>query len=157
MIAGHARQVLIANTFELKSISFTNKKTDKVDAYKLARILKAQIMSGEEQVHEVVVPSQHIQDLRALFTAIDVIADIIAVHRFSKSKKSSNYLRSTPKVESSNEKTIIKSTNTSGRKVAITLLSQALNHYRDTSPNAGAWYERLRQYKRTAYSHVICR
>jgi len=258
LIAGHVRQVLVANTFELKSISFTNKKTDKVDAYKLARILKAQIMSGEEQVHEVVVSPQHIQDLRALFTtyrlirkqigavknrihsllkqnlmpftkeyifgnkrrreirglckgkevldfqinflfdqleqleektdeikekiieqgswymkeidiitsmkgisvftAIAVIADIITVTRFSNSKKFSNYLRSTPKVESSNEKTIIKSTNKCSRKVAITLLSQALNHYRDTSPYARTWYERLRQYKKPGVVRMgLCR
>lgn len=258
LIGRYVKQVLVANTFELKSISFTNKKTDKVDAYKLARILKAQIMSGEEQVHEVMVPPQHIQDLRSLFTtyrlmrkqigvvknrihsllkqnlmpftreyifgkkrrkeirglckgrevldfqinflfdqleqlemktdevkgkileqgsrymkeidiltsmkgisvftAIALIADIITVNRFSNSKKFSNYLRSTPKVESSNEKTIIKSTNKCGRKVAITLLSQALNHYRDTSPYARAWYERLRQYKKPGVVRMgLCR
>jgi transposase len=237
LIGRYVKQVLVANTFELKSISFTNKKTNKVDAYKLARILKAQIMSGEEQVHEVMVPPQHIQDLRSLlkqnlmpftreyifgkkrrkeirglckgrevldfqinflfdqleqlemktdevkgkileqgsrymkeidiltsmkgisvFTAIALIADIITVNRFSNSKKFSNYLRSTPKVESSNEKTIIKSTNKCGRKVAITLLSQALNHYRDTSPYARAWYERLRQYKKPGVVRMgLCR
>ena len=35
----------------------------------------------------------------------------------------------------SNEKTIIKSTNKAGRKVAITLLSQGLNHFRDGNPD----------------------
>ena len=258
LIAEHVRQVIVANTFELKSISFTNKKTDRVDAYKLARILKSQIMSGEEQIHPVVVPPQDIQDLRALFTtyrlmrkqigavknrihsllkqnlmpftkeyifgkkrkqeirelckenealdfqitllfdqleqltekteevkgkileqgarymreidiitsmkgisvftAIAVIADIITVKRFPNSKKFSNYLRSTPKVESSNEKTIIKSTNKCGRKVAITLLSQSLNHYRDASPYARRWHDRLRQYKKPGVVRMgLCR
>ena len=207
LIRKQVKEVIVANTFQLKQISFTNKKTDKIDAYKLARILKGQMMSGEEQVHRVVVPPQHIQDLRALFTtyrlmrkqicctknrihsllkqnlkpftkeyifgkksrkiirelckensildfqinflfdqleqqetqvktlkekikeegrhylkeidiltsmrgisvftAIAIIADIITVKRFSNSKKFASYLRSTPKVESSNEKTII--------------------------------------------------
>ena len=40
LIKDHVKEVIVANTFELKNISFTSKKTDKVDAYKLARILK---------------------------------------------------------------------------------------------------------------------
>ena len=67
LIKSNVGQVLVANTYELKTISFTNKKTDKVDAYKLARIMRSQIMSGEEQVHPVVVAPEKIQDLRALF------------------------------------------------------------------------------------------
>jgi transposase len=258
VIREHVKEVLVANTFELKQISFTNKKTDKVDAYKLARILKAQLMSGEEQIHPVVVPPQHIQELRALFTtyrllrkqvgaiknrihsllkqnlkpftkeyifgrksrkeirsvckdspavdfqlnflfdhledledrvtaiknkikeegrfylkeidiltsmkgisvftAIAIIADIISVKRFPNSKRFASYLRSTPKVESSNEKTIIKSTNKAGRKVAITLLSQALNHYRDASPTVKRWHDRLRRYKKPGIVRMgVCR
>ena len=49
------KQVFIANTYKLKSISFTDTKTDTVDAEKLARILKMQIMSSEEQIHPVIV------------------------------------------------------------------------------------------------------
>lgn len=258
LLRNHVKQVIVANTFQLKQISFTNKKTDKVDAYKLARILKGQMMSGEEQISPVVIPPQHIQDLRALFTtyrllrkqvgatknrihsllkqnlkpftkeyifgkktrkeirslcedipalhfqlnflfdhlehledqiiamkqkikqegrfyikeidiltsmkgvsvftAIAIIADIISVKRFPNSKQFASYLRSTPKVESSNEKTIIKSTNKAGRKVAITLLSQALNHYRDASPSAKRWHDRLRQYKKAGIVRMgLCR
>ena len=61
------KEVIVANTFTLKQISFTNKKTDKVDAEKLARILKVQVISGEEQVNKVVIPPKDIQDLRSLF------------------------------------------------------------------------------------------
>ncbi len=68
LIKPFVKDVIVANTFELKSISFTDKKTDKVDALKLARILKSQILSGEEQIHPVVIPPEQIQDLRALFT-----------------------------------------------------------------------------------------
>jgi len=82
LITGHVKQVLVANTFELKSISFTNKKADKVDGYKLARILKAQIMSGDEQVQEVVVPPQHIQDLHALFTTYRLVRKQIGAGKY---------------------------------------------------------------------------
>ena len=258
LIKSNVKQVLVANTFELKTISFTNKKTDKVDAYKLARIMKSQILSGEEQVHPVVVAPEKIQDLRALFTtyrlerkqvtavknrihsllkqnlypftkeyifgkktrkgirslceekpvldfqlnllmdqleqlevtiktlkekilcegsyylkeiniltsmrglsvftAIAIISDIISVKRFSNSKKFASYLRSTPRVESSNEKTIIKSTNKAGRKVAITLLSQGLNHFRDSNPKIQRWHDRLRIYKKAGIVRMgMCR
>lgn len=258
LIKSNVGQVLVANTYELKTISFTNKKTDKVDAYKLARIMKSQILSGEEQVHPVVVAPERIQDLRALFTtyrlerkqvtavknrihsllkqnlypftkeyifgkktrevirilckkkpvlnfqinmlmdqleqieltiktlkekilcegsfymkeiniltsmrglsvftAIAIISDIITVKRFSNSKKFASYLRSTPRVESSNEKTIIKSTNKAGRKVAITLLSQGLNHFRNSNPKIGRWHDRLRVYKKAGIVRMgMCR
>ena len=258
LIKSNVKQVLVANTYELKAISFTNKKTDKVDAYKLARIMKSQILSGEEQVHPVVVAPEKIQDLRALFTtyrlekkqitavknrihsllkqnlypftkeyifgkktrkairtlceekhvlnfqinllmdqleqleetiknlkgkilcdgscymkeiniltsmrglsvftAIAIISDIITVKRFSNSKKFASYLRSTPRVESSNEKTIIKSTNKAGRKTAITLLSQGLNHFRDCNPKIRRWYDRLRVYKKAGIVRMgMCR
>ena len=258
LIKSNVGQVLVANTYELKTISFTNKKTDKVDAYKLARIMKSQILSGEEQVHPVVVAPEKIQDLRALFTtyrlerkqvvstknrihsllkqnlypftkeyifgkktrkairglceekpvlnfqinllmdqleqleetikilkerilcegsyylkeiniltsmrglsvftAIAIISDIITVKRFSNSKKFASYLRSTPRVASSNEKTIIKSTNKAGRKVSITLLSQGLNHFRNSNPKIGRWYDRLRVYKKAGVVRMgMCR
>ena len=43
-------EVVIANTHKLKIISFTDKKTDKVDAEKLVRIIKMQVLSREQQV-----------------------------------------------------------------------------------------------------------
>ena len=46
-------EVVIANTHKLKIISFTNKKTEKVDAEKLARIIKMQVLSGKQQVHPI--------------------------------------------------------------------------------------------------------
>ncbi len=258
LIKSNVGQILVANTYELRTISFTNKKTDKVDAYKLARIMKSQILSGEEQVRPVVVAPEKIQDLRALFTtyrlerkqvtavknriysllkqnlyplikeyifgkkirktirtlceekhvlnfqinllmdqleqleskikilkerilcegsyymkeinnhtsmrglsvftAIAIISDIITVKRFSNSKKFASYLRSTPRVESSNEKTIIKSTNKAGRKVAITLLSQGLNHFRNSNPKIRRWHDRLRVYNKAGIVRMgMCR
>ena len=68
LIRGMVKEVIIANTYELKQISLARCNTDKIDADKLCRILKAQIMSGEMLVSPVVLASEEIQDLRSLFT-----------------------------------------------------------------------------------------
>jgi transposase len=60
----------------------------------------------------------------SVMTAIAIVADIIDISRFKNAKKFAAYRRSALRVESSNEKIIIKSTNKAGRKVSITLLSQ---------------------------------
>lgn len=250
-------QVIIANTHKLKLISFTDKKTDRVDAEKLARIIKAQVLSGEQQVHPVTIPSRLVQDLRALFstyqllrkdivstknrihsllsqnlfpftkkfifgaksrhllreiatdpvlhyqlnflfdllehlesvteqlvqkilvtahpfmheiellttmrgistfTAAAIMTDIETVHRFPNSKKFTAYLRSAPRVESSNTTTIIKSTNKSGRKLSVTLLTQSLNHFRDANPHLKDWNDKLATYKRKGVVRMgLCR
>jgi len=62
------KEVFIANTYELKQISLARCNTDKIDADKLCRILKAQVLSGELLISPVVVPPVEIQDLRSLFT-----------------------------------------------------------------------------------------
>jgi transposase len=59
--------VIIANTYQLKTISITDKKTDKIDAVKLARMLKLQVLGEEQLISPVTIPSKEIQDLRALF------------------------------------------------------------------------------------------
>ena len=62
------KEVFIANTYELKQVSLARCNTDKIDADKLCRIMKAQILSGEQLVSPVVMPPKEIQDLRSLFT-----------------------------------------------------------------------------------------
>lgn len=42
LIEERVKEVIVANTFKLKTISLADKKTDKVDAEKLARIVKMQ-------------------------------------------------------------------------------------------------------------------
>ncbi len=247
LIQDKVKDVNISNTYTMKLISFTNKKTDKVDAEKLARVLKMQVLSGEEQIKRVELPPPLIQDLRALFstykllgkqrtqlknrihsllkqnlypfnktmifsnkmrerilnisdsrelkfqinilfreldhldetikllkkeieiagapymkeidiltsmqgisifTAIAIISDIIDVKRFSNSKKFASYLRSAPKVESSNEKTLIKSTNKQGRKLTVALLYQSLNHFINSNRSIENWYYKLSKYKK---------
>jgi transposase len=62
------KEVIIANTYELKQISLARNNTDKTDADKLCRIIKMQILSGEQAISPVTIPPQEIQDLRGLFS-----------------------------------------------------------------------------------------
>jgi len=241
------KEVIVANTYELKQISLGRNKTDKIDADKLCRILKMQVLSGESTISPVTIPPAEIQDLRSLFSsyrflkkqttqqknrihsllkeklhgftaeqifgkgsrkalraiegdevlslqinelfdileyqeakievfegkikvlaepfireidiltsmkgisvfiAIAIIADIIAVDRFKDSKSFTSYLRSAPRVESSNTTKGNRGTNKMGRKLAATLLTQILNHALDASPKLEKWYNRLSRYKK---------
>jgi transposase len=251
------REIIIANTYQLKNINLQDNKTDKIDADKLARMLKLQFLGGERLIAPVTAPPKEISDLRALFTtyriirkqiaqtknrihsllkenlfpftkeyifgkksrkairkisedpvlsfqinflmdsleqleanfalleqqiltagapflrqidlltsmsgisvitAIAIIADAIDVSRFANSKKFAAYLRSAPRVESSNGKTINKSTNKAGRKLSITLVSQALNHFRDSNETLTEWYGKLAVYKKKGIIRMaMCR
>lgn len=62
------KRVVIINPYKMKLIPLGNKKTDKVDAEKLARYLKMCILTGEELICEVYVPDESIQKLRSLFS-----------------------------------------------------------------------------------------
>ena len=62
------KEVIVANTYELKQISLARKNTDKIDADILCRIIKMQVLSGEQAVSAVVIPPVEIQELRGLFT-----------------------------------------------------------------------------------------
>jgi len=251
------KEVIVANTYQLKSVGVPGKKTDKLDAAKLAEKLKSQVISEVEQIVPVVIPPKEIRDLRALFstyrilrkeigqtknrihsllkenlypftkeyifgkktrkeirgiskdyllsfqinllmdgleqlektfeklvveimkagaqfmhlieiltsmtgisviTAIAIIADVIEVSRFRNSKHFASYLRSSPRVESSNNNTIIKSTTKAGRKLSITLLSQSLNHFRDNNKILTQFYERAKIGKKKGVVRMaLCR
>jgi len=251
------KEVIVANTYQLKSVGLPGKKTDKLDAAKLAEKLKAQVISGVQQIMPVSIPPKEIRDIRALFatyrvlrkeigrtknrihsllkenlypftkeyifsrktraeirsvstdyllsfqinmlmdtlehmeeqfnrlveeikkagspfmhhidiltsmsgisvvTAIAIIADIIDVSRFRNSKHFTSYLRSAPRVESSNDKTVIKSTTKAGRKLSITLLSQSLNHFRDENRKLNRWYEHVKAFKKKGIVRMaLCR
>jgi len=247
LIQPMVKEAIVANTYELKQISLGRNKTDKIDADKLCRIVKMQVLSGETTISPVTVPPAEIQDLRGLFStyrllkkqttqlknrihsllkeklhgftqeqifgkssrnmlramegdpvlsfqlgllfdtlegqeagiavledkireqaapfmreieiltsmkgisvfiAIAVIADIITADRFKDSKAFTSYLRSAPRVESSNTAKGNKGTNKMGRKLSATLITQILNHALDASPKLARWYDRLTQYKK---------
>jgi len=62
-------EVIIANTYGLKAVSFARKNTDKTGADIICRICKMQAMSGEKAVNPVTVPLPEIQGLPDLFPA----------------------------------------------------------------------------------------
>ena len=68
LIQPRVKEVIVANTYELKQISLGRNKTDKIDADKLCRILKMQVLSGEKTISPVTIPPEEIQELRGLFS-----------------------------------------------------------------------------------------
>ena len=91
-------------------------------------------------------------------SVITAIADASDISRLRNSKHFASYLRSAPRVESSSDKTIIKSTNKAGRKLSITLLSQSLNHFRDSNRNLCNFYERAKIFKKKGVVRMaLCR
>jgi len=62
------KEMIVANTYELKQISMARKNTDKIDADILCRIIKMQVLSGEKAISQVSIPPLEIQELRGLFT-----------------------------------------------------------------------------------------
>jgi transposase len=68
------KAAVIANTCELKRISaymprLARCDTDKIDADKLCRIIRMQILAGEQPVSPVTILPKEIRDLRGLFPA----------------------------------------------------------------------------------------
>ncbi len=78
----------------------------------------------------------------SLLSAIAVITDIADVKRFKNAKHFSSYLRSVPRVDSSNDKTYIGRTNKKGRKLSISFLLNSIRHFKDGSVNIRNFYER---------------
>ena len=68
LIQPFVKEVIVANTYELKQISQARNNTDKIDAGILSKTIKMQILSGEQLISPVYVPPVDIQELRALFT-----------------------------------------------------------------------------------------
>ena len=62
------KEVIIGNTYQLKQISLARNNTDKIDADKLCQAVKAQILSGVQQIAPVTLPPEEIQELRSLFS-----------------------------------------------------------------------------------------
>jgi transposase len=73
LITDKACEVVVANTYELKQISLARRDTDKIDADKLCRIIKTQVISGERLVEPVTVAPAEIQELRSLFSTYRLI------------------------------------------------------------------------------------
>jgi hypothetical protein len=65
---GDPDEVIIGNTCQLRQIDLARNNTDKIDADKLCQAIKAQILSGVQQMVPVTLPPVEIQELRSLFS-----------------------------------------------------------------------------------------
>lgn len=70
----------------------------------------------------------------SVFTAIAIMTDIADIKRFSSSKKLCAYLRTAPKIDSSNTSEKIGCVNKQSRKLALKMVLQGLHHVYKSSP-----------------------
>ena len=78
--------------------------------------------------------------------------------RFPNSKHFTSYLRSAPGIDQSNEENRVTSTNKFGRKLSVSLLSQSLNHFRDSNPLNKKWYDgKVTNGKKGKLRMALCR
>lgn len=81
-------------------------------------------------------------------TAIALLTDVVDVDRFPCVKKFCAYLRTAPKVKSSNKTTTIGSTNKYSRSLSCSLLAQSVNHFAKSGEPLNAFYERVKTGKK---------
>ena len=71
-IRDRVKEVYIVNPNKIKMISATSKKTDKVDALKLRKLLKYHVENDGEFLPTVYVPEKGIRELRTLYTSYKI-------------------------------------------------------------------------------------
>ena len=103
--------------------------------------LEEQIILTSEPIKEEVKIITSVQGI-SLLGAIGMMSDIADIKRFETSRKLCNYLRTAPKIDSSNDKTIIKSVNKQSRKLSLHFLIQGFPHIKKNSQHYLSFYER---------------
>jgi transposase len=78
------------------------------------------------------------------FSAIVFMSDVGTVERFKNAKKISSYLRTAPRVESSNGKTIIGKVNKESRPNTCTILTQSVIHLWNAGDHINKFYSRVK-------------
>lgn len=77
-------------------------------------------------------------------TAIGLMSDVIDINRFPCVKKFCAYLRTAPRVKSSNNNTVIGATNKQSRTLSCTLISQSVEHFSKVDGPLKEFYERVK-------------
>jgi transposase len=88
------------------------------------------------------------------FTSVAFMTDVVDIERFKSAKKICAYLRTAPKVKSSNNTTHMKSINKASRSLTCSLLTQSVNHIKIAGPYFDSFYTRLRAGKSAGKSRV---
>jgi transposase len=87
-------------------------------------------------------------------TAIALMSDVVDINRFPSVKKFCAYLRTAPRVQSSNNKTVIGPTNRYSRSLTCTLMSQSVEHFAQSGEHLGSFYARVKKGKRASVSRM---
>lgn len=78
----------------------------------------------------------------SVLIALGVIADVAEIKRFANFKKFVSYLGAAPKVDSSNRTTHIKGIHHDSRNLALTMMTQCIDHFKRSSPHLMKFYEK---------------
>ncbi len=75
LLKKHVKDVFVLNPYDLKVITESSKKSDKIDARKLANRLKYYIEAAdpEDDFPIVYIPEKHVRELRSLFTTYNLL------------------------------------------------------------------------------------
>lgn len=118
-------------------LTYTDLKTKKEDIKDLILVFGTKIFKDE------IIKLLSIKGF-STFSAIVFMSDICTVDRFKNSKKICSYLRTAPKVESSNGKTIIGKVNKVSRPNTCTILTQSVIHLWKAGEHILNFYERVK-------------
>ena len=128
----------------------------KAEIQSLFRILDFIVDEQKQIVNKIIeigdVYKQQIDLLMSIrgvsaFIAIAIISDFADITRFKNTRHFASYLRAAPKVDSSNQTTHIGHTNKKGRKLAVSLLTQSIIHFRRENSYIAKFYNRKIQGK----------
>lgn len=76
------------------------------------------------------------------FTACSIMADVVVIGRFQNHKKFASYMRSAPRIYSSDSVTHIGRIDKKGRKLSYKYMIQGITHFRRTNPILRDLYDR---------------
>jgi hypothetical protein len=82
------------------------------------------------------------------------MADVVDVTRFSSAKRFCSYLRTSPKVRSSNQTTRVGNINRQSRSTACSLLTQSILHFSQAGEHMSGFYARVRVGKSVGKSRL---
>jgi transposase len=74
------------------------------------------------------------------FLASAIMSDIADINRFKNAKRLCSYLRTTPKIDSSNQKVHIGKVNKQSRTLTLSLMTESVKHFIDSSNKMHSFY-----------------
>lgn len=74
VIKDRVKKVMVIDPFQFRAIADSGKKTDKIDAKKIAEMGKYHVETGEDFLPEVYIVDEKIRRLRSLFTTYNLIS-----------------------------------------------------------------------------------